>query len=173
MNRHLAKEDIALVNRLEKMFIKNCLVAKLCPTICNPMDYMAHQTPVSMGFSRQEYWSGLLISFCRGSSQPRDRTHVSCIGIIGRQILYHWAIREPLINNCQVASVVSDCATLWTIAARLLCPWDSPDENTGVCCHALLQGIFPTQVLNLCLLHLLHCWQILYHWATREALINN
>ena len=59
MNRHLAKEDIALVNRLEKMFIKNCLAAKLCPTICNPMDYMAHQTPVSMGFSRQEYWSGL------------------------------------------------------------------------------------------------------------------
>ena len=39
MNRHLTKEDIALVNRLEKMFIKNCLVAKLCPTICNPMDY--------------------------------------------------------------------------------------------------------------------------------------
>ena len=28
---------------------------------------------------------------------------------------------------------------------RLLCPWDSPDKNTGVCCHALLQGIFPTQ----------------------------
>ena len=25
--------------------------------------------------------------------------------------------------------------------ARLLCPWDSPDKNTGVGCHALLQGI--------------------------------
>ena len=73
MNRHLTKEDIALVSRLEKMFIKNsCLVAKLCPTICNPMDCIAHQTPLSMGFSRQEYWSGLLISFSRGSSRPRD-----------------------------------------------------------------------------------------------------
>ena len=30
--------------------------------------------------------------------------------------------------------------------ARLLCPWDSPGKNTGVGCHALLQGIFPTQV---------------------------
>ena len=25
----------------------------------NPMDYIAHQAPLSMGFSRQEYWSGL------------------------------------------------------------------------------------------------------------------
>ena len=31
---------------------------------------------------------------------------------------------------------------------RLLCPWDSPGKNTGVGCHALLQGIFPTQGLN-------------------------
>ena len=27
---------------------------------------------------------------------------------------------------------------------RLPCPWDSPGKNTGVGCHALLQGIFPT-----------------------------
>ena len=32
--------------------------------------------------------------------------------------------------------------------ARLLCPWDSPGKNTGVGCHALLQGIFQTQGLN-------------------------
>ena len=31
----------------------------LCPTLCNPMDYVACQAPLSMGFSRQEYWSGL------------------------------------------------------------------------------------------------------------------
>ena len=45
----------------------------------------------------------------------------------------------------------------------LLCPWDSAGKITGVGCHALLQGIFLTQGLNLCLLHLLHCRQILYH----------
>ena len=37
-------------------------------------------------------------------------------------------------------------------AARLLCPWNSPGENTGVGCHYLLQGIFPTQGSNLGLL---------------------
>ena len=35
---------------------------------------------------------------------------------------------------------------------------DSPGKNTGGGCHALLQGIFPTQGSKLCLLHLLH-WQ--------------
>ena len=36
----------------------------------------------------------------------------------------------------------------------------SPGKNTGVGCHFLLQGIFPTQRSNL---GLLHCRQILYH----------
>ena len=35
---------------------------------------------------------------------------------------------------------------------------DSSGKNTGVCCHYLLQGIFPTQGLSQHLLHLLH-WQ--------------
>ena len=34
------------------------------------------------------------------------------------------------------------------VPARLLCPWDSPGKNTGVGCHVLLQGIFPTQGSN-------------------------
>ena len=40
----------------------------------------------------------------------------------------------------------------------LLYPWDLPGKNIGVGCYDLLQGIFPTQVLNLRLLCLLH-WQ--------------
>ena len=36
----------------------------------------------------------------------------------------------------------------------LLCPWDSLGKDTGVGCHALCQGIFPTQGFNLPLLHL-------------------
>jgi len=31
---------------------------QLCPTLCNPMN-VAHQAPLSKGFSRQEYWTGL------------------------------------------------------------------------------------------------------------------
>ena len=46
-----------------------------------------------------------------------------------------------------------------SISTRLLSPWDSPGKNTGVGCHAFLQGIFPTQKLNP---HLLGLLQILY-----------
>ena len=35
------------------------LVAQLCSTLGNPMDYTVCQAPLSMGCSRQEYWSGL------------------------------------------------------------------------------------------------------------------
>ena len=38
-----------------------------------------------------------------------------------------------------------------------LCPWNSPGKSTGVGCHSLLQGIFPTQGSNPALLH---CRQI-------------
>ena len=43
-----------------------------------------------------------------------------------------------------------------------LCPWDSPDKNTGVGCHALLQGIFPTPGLKSESLTSLHWRQVLY-----------
>ena len=35
-----------------------CLVTQLCLTLCDPWT-VDHQAPLSMGFSRQEYWSGL------------------------------------------------------------------------------------------------------------------
>ena len=43
---------------------------------------------------------------------------------------------------------------------------DSPDKNTRVGCHALLQRIFPTQGSNP---GLLHCRQILYHLSHQRS----
>ena len=45
------------------------LVAQSCPTLFDPMDCVAHQTPPSVGFSRQEYWSGLPFS---SETDPKD-----------------------------------------------------------------------------------------------------
>jgi len=56
-------------------------------------------------------------------------------------------------------SLVCDSVFPLTAAARLLCPWNFPGRNIGVGCHLLLQGIFLSQGLNLCLLHILH-WQV-------------
>ena len=37
------------------VFLSLHSVAQLCPTLCDPMGTVAHQAPLSMGFSRQEY----------------------------------------------------------------------------------------------------------------------
>ena len=52
----------------------------------------------------------------------------------------------------------------------LLHPWESPGKNPGVGCHALLQGVFPSQGSNL---GLLHCRQILYHLSHYSAIRKN
>ena len=65
-----------------------------------------------------------------------------------------WPFFTSYVCSCYIALVVSN--SVWP--ARLLCPWDFPDKNTGVSCHILLHGMFLTQGLNLCLLCLLH-WQ--------------
>ena len=55
---------------------------------------VAHQAPLSVGFPRQGYWSGLPLPSPGESSHPRDRTHVFCVSCLGRCILYHCATWE-------------------------------------------------------------------------------
>ena len=50
---------------------------------------VAHQAPLTMGFSRQEYWSGLPCPPPGESSPPRDQTCISYDSCIDRQVLYH------------------------------------------------------------------------------------
>ena len=56
-----------------------------------------------------------------------------------------------LVTNLSLDSSFSSVAFL-PHQNRLLCPWDFQGKNTGVGCHALFQGIFPTQGSNLHLL---------------------
>ena len=54
------------------------LVSQLCPTLCNPMDC----SPLGSsghGILQARILEWIDISFSRGSSQPRDWTHISCI----------------------------------------------------------------------------------------------
>ena len=53
-------------------------VAQSCPTLCNPMDYSLPGSSVH-GIFQAIVLEWIAISFSKGSSQPRDRTQVSCI----------------------------------------------------------------------------------------------
>ena len=48
-----------------------CEVAQSCLTLCDPWT-VAYQAPPSMGFSRQEYWSGLPFPSPEDLPHPRD-----------------------------------------------------------------------------------------------------
>ena len=113
---------------------------------------VGHQTTLSIGFSRQEYWAlpcplpgdlpGIPHRF-KGLNP-----HVFC--------LLHWQAGPlPLVppGNCHCAVLVTQfCPTLCDpmdgSQPRSSVHGNSPGKNPGVGCHALLQGIFPTQRLN-------------------------
>ena len=66
-----------------------------------------------------------------------------------------------LIMKVKSLSCVQLFATPWIVACpKLLRPWDFQGKSTGVGCHFLLQGTFPTQGSNP---GLSHCRQTLYH----------
>ena len=98
--------------------IRACVRAKSLqsyPTLCNPMD---HSPP---GASVQEIlqartleWAAMPSS--RGSSRPRDQTHISSISCIVRQVLYYY---QPLnLRSLENNSIPEPNATTW--AAFLL-----------------------------------------------------
>ena len=79
--------------------------------LCATPEMAAHQAPSSLGFSRQEHWSGLPFPSPVHESEKWNWSH----------------------------SVVSD--SLWPHElqpTRLLRPWDFPGKSTGVGCHCLL-----------------------------------
>ena len=67
---------------------------------------------------------------------------------------------SEIAQSCLTLCDHIDCMT------RLLHPWDFPGKKTGVGCPFLLQGIFPTQGLNL---GLPLCRQMLYHLSYQES----
>ena len=54
-----AKHLFLLYWLCQSLWLGESEVAQSCPTLCDPMDSSLHQGPPSMGFSSQEYWSGL------------------------------------------------------------------------------------------------------------------
>ena len=92
----------------------------------------------------------------------------SLLGMLTRSLLAPSLELSPGMRACSVVSDSLRPHGLWP--SGLLYPWAFIGKNTGVGCHFLLQGIFPTQGLNPHLLHLLH-WQAWFFTtsATWEA----
>ena len=86
-----------------------------------------------------------------------------------------WSISMCVhVCMCTITSFLSD--SLWPHGlkpARLLCPWDSPDNNTGVVAMSSSRGSSWPRVWTRVSLCFLHCRLILHRWPTKEAYIHS
>ena len=81
-------------------------------------------------------------------------------GAPGSSVLF-CAVLSQLTQSCLMLYDPLDCSP-----PGCSIHGESPDKNTGVCCHALPQGTFPTQGSNR---GLPHCRQILYCLSHQES----
>ena len=148
-------------------FLPLCVHVYSVASICDSL----HRPPsgsLPMGFSRQEYWSGL------PGSPPRDLPHPrslsASLGLAGGFFTTSATWEALFCLSASLFSRVRLFATLWTVARQAPLSMGrrtsscllSPGKNTGMGCHSLLQGISPIQGSNQRLLWLLHFKRILY-----------
>ena len=113
---------------------------------CNPPGCSVH------GTSRARILQWVVISSSRGLSTYPVPNSIFYKGLFTITA----TLGDKCFCVCVSHSVVSDSLPPHGLGpTRLLCSWDFPGKNTGLGCHFLLQGSFPTQRLNPRLLH----WQ--------------
>ena len=135
---------------------------------------LAHQAPLSMEIFRQQYWSGSPFPSPGDLPDPGIKPGSAALQeifcTVGR-FFTNRGTREASQSPCVCAvlgrSVVSD--SLWPMDCSppgSSVHGDSPGKNTGVGCHALLRGIFPTQGSNP---GLPRCRRILYQLSPQGS----
>ena len=81
-------------NTVNQLCAGLCLIAQSCPTLCDPMDWSPPGSSIH-GILQARILEWAAYPFSRGSSQPRNRTGVSCIA---GGFFTSWATREALIS---------------------------------------------------------------------------
>ena len=73
-----------------------CVYSVIYLTLCNPAQTWSPPGCSVHGILQAGVLEWIAIFYCRGSSGPKDWTHLSCVSYIGRRILYHCATWEAL-----------------------------------------------------------------------------
>ena len=90
--------ECATASVLEPVTWLTCVCAQSRLTVCDPMDCSYRGSPVH-GIFQAKIQEWVASFFSRGSSWPKDRTHISWISCIGRRILQHSATQEATVAH--------------------------------------------------------------------------
>ena len=71
-------DEFFLIDLVMLSYVQVCLAAQSCSTLCDPMDCSSPGSSVH-GILQAKILKWVAIPFSKGSSQPRDRTQVSCV----------------------------------------------------------------------------------------------
>ena len=125
-------DKASLHRNIHKIGVYIDVLSCSCPTLCDSMNCSLPGSSVH-GILQARTLEWVAISYSRGSSQPMDQTHVSCISCIGRQILYHCATWEApqgshsycllsviLLSPLAIPSSYPTPSSLFTNVAHLL-----------------------------------------------------
>ena len=90
--------DLKLLSTLPRNYFQQgiwlrCLSLSRVQLFVTPRT-VAHQAPPSMGFFRPKILEWVAISYSKGSYQPRNWTHISCVIYIAGKFFTCWAIWE-------------------------------------------------------------------------------
>ena len=109
--------------------------AQLCSTLWDPMDYSPPGSSVH-GILQERILEWVALPSSRGSSWPRDRTHVCCISCSGGQILYHCTTWKILMEKYSVTKMndVFPFAATWIDLERIMLSEISQRKTNTVCC---------------------------------------
>ena len=81
---------------------------QLCPTVCDLMNCILPSSSIH-GIFQTKILKQVTISFSRGSSQPRNQTHVSCISCNGRKFLYQLSLKgRSSRDDCTMSFYIKD-----------------------------------------------------------------
>ena len=145
-----------------------CICAKsfqTCPTLCAPMDYIACQAPLSIGFSRQEYWSRLPCPPPGDLPDPQIKPVSLRSPALAARFFTTRAIWETHLNT----TMKSESRPVVTNSFRphgLCSPWNSPGQYVWSMQPFPSPGDLPNQGSNQ---GLPHCRRILYHLSHKGS----
>ena len=83
---YVHKAIIILLLKKWKTINSPCCCSQSYPTLCNPMD-CSPPGPSVRDIFQARILEQVVIFYSKGSSQPRDQTHFSCVSCTGKQIL--------------------------------------------------------------------------------------